>query len=129
MVAGPRTGVACQRQHWTSHKPQCRALAQREVASIVKRWTDDQLRRIVLCAPEPSDIPLLPKLTALTWTNRVRHSKLHLTTLVTRATLLAEGRPVPGESKETLLRLLKRAATELPWPDSPAGHRTCLISK
>jgi hypothetical protein len=31
------------------------------------------------------------------------------------------GRPAPGDTKEGLIRLLKRAVTELPWPKLPGG--------
>jgi hypothetical protein len=41
--------------------------------------------------------------------------------LIGRATLLQMGQPLPGDTKETLIRLLKRAVTELPWPELPLG--------
>jgi tetratricopeptide (TPR) repeat protein len=41
--------------------------------------------------------------------------------LNSRAASLDEGQPAPGDTKETVLRLLKRATTDLPWPKLPAG--------
>jgi hypothetical protein len=110
--------VACQRQHWSSHKRQCRALAQVEYDSIFVRHPEGELKRI-LTAPDPSELPLLLKLSATTWTTRPRSCHMHVNSLNTRATLLNNGRPVPGDTKEGLIRLLKRATTELPWPELP----------
>jgi hypothetical protein len=64
------------------------------------------------------DPPLLPKLSALSWTCRPGSSALHIGILNCRAMLELE-RPVRGDTAETLTRLLKRAAMELPWPDLP----------
>jgi hypothetical protein len=44
---------------------------------------------------------------------------LHVASLMARAAFLDEGRPAPGDTKETLIRLLKRAVTEVPWPELP----------
>jgi hypothetical protein len=64
---------------------------------------------------------LLPKLSAITWTTRASFKGLHILSLKSRADLIGEGRPAPGDTKETLIRLLKRATTELPWPELPGG--------
>jgi hypothetical protein len=32
-----------------------------------------------------------------------------------------QGRPVPGDTKEILATLLKRAASKIPWPELPGG--------
>jgi hypothetical protein len=114
------TGVACQRQHWTSHKRQCRVMANAEFVSNFGLHAIDATLRM-LNDPVPSDFPLLLKLSAITWTTRPDSSGLHFASLKTRALLLDKRRPVPGDTKETLLRLLKRAVTELPWPELPQG--------
>jgi hypothetical protein len=95
--------VACQRQHWTSHKRQCRELADAELQSIFSRMKHNRMIR-VLGNPSPSEAHVLPKLSAITWTIRPECSDLHMVS-----------RPAPGDTKETLVRLLKRAAAELPW--------------
>jgi hypothetical protein len=114
-----RAGVACQRQHWATHKRQCRALAREEVRSLYGRQTLEEYNRILL-QPDPSNFPLLSKISAITWTTRPLHSTLHVISLHGRAILVELGRPGPGDTRETLIRLLKRAATELPWPEVPA---------
>jgi hypothetical protein len=48
---------------------------------------------------------------------------MHIDTLVTRGILLNDGRPMPGDTQETLIRLLKRGLTELPWPELPGGTK------
>jgi hypothetical protein len=115
---GSLTGAACQRQHWTSHKRECRTLAGLELQSTFGRDTEHHFLRILL-EPRPSDIPVLPKLSAITWTLRSHHGGLHHISLSRRAALLDMGQPAPGDTKETLLRLVKRAITELPWPELP----------
>jgi hypothetical protein len=75
-----------------------------------------------LNAPEPSELALLPKLSAITWSIRPRDYPIHINSLISRSNLLLDtGPPAPGDTKETLTRLLKRAATELPWPELPEG--------
>jgi hypothetical protein len=44
---------------------------------------------------------------------------MHALTLVNRMSLVGRGRPVPGDTKEGIARLLKRAALVFPWPDLP----------
>jgi hypothetical protein len=63
---------------------------------------------------------VLPKLSAITWTIRPHIFYMHLFSLMSRGKCLELGRPAPGDTKETLIRLLRRAATELPWPELPA---------
>jgi hypothetical protein len=70
--------------------------------------------------PSPSEVPLLPKLSCITWTLRSEHGDLHIRSVLSRAALAGNGRPAPGDTKESLTRLLKRAATEVPWPELPA---------
>jgi hypothetical protein len=120
--------VACQRQHWTSHKRHCRALAQDELRSFVERRTNVEIQK-VLNNPDPSELPLFLKLSAITWT--IRHHELHLRSLVIRAAWLESGRPVAGDTKATLARLLKRATAELSWPsllgrDGSGSRRTSI---
>jgi hypothetical protein len=115
-----RTGAACQRQHWTSHKRQCRALAEAELISSFGQYTIDGMKRI-LYHPEPSELPLFPKLSAITWTTRPQHCELHIQGLIGRAILLDKGHPLTGDTKAKLIQLLKRAVTELPWPELPGG--------
>jgi hypothetical protein len=81
-----------------------------------------------MCDPDPSELPLLPKYSALTWTRRstTDTAKLHIMSLVSRADLCIEGRAAPGDTPETFIRLLKRAMTELPWPELPGGTREML---
>jgi hypothetical protein len=112
--------VACQKQHWSSHKRQCHILAHEEVLSTFRGRTQEEVSRI-LQNPDPSDLAVLCKLSALSWTARKTHADLHITTLVSRGKSLNKGRPAPGDSKSTLIRLLSRAATELPWPELPGG--------
>jgi hypothetical protein len=114
------TGVACLRQHWTSHKRLCRVLAQHELTSFSSRHTPEEINRI-WNHPEPSELPLYLKLSAILWTLRPRYKESHIISLVKRAALFENGHPAPGDTKETLLRLLKRATTELPWPELPEG--------
>jgi hypothetical protein len=116
----PRAGAACQRQRWTLHKRQCRDLAEQEFCSTFGRRTGADLGRL-LNDRDPPELPLLPKLSAITWTTRSHDSDLHVASLNCRARHLDEGRPVPGDTKEMLTRLLKRATTELPWPELPGG--------
>jgi hypothetical protein len=115
-----RTVVACQRQHWTSHKRQCRALAQDEFCSTFGRYSRAEQERI-LSDPTPSELSLVLKLSAITWTLRPLANHVHIVSLNSRASLLDEGTPVPGDTKEKLSRLLKRAVTELPWPELSGG--------
>jgi hypothetical protein len=117
---GPLTGVACQRQHWSSHKRQCRDLAHAEFLSTFHHRTRDDLERI-LRHPEPSELPLLPKLSAITWTTLPYLPEMHFLSLISRGLLMIDGRPAPGDTKEGLIRLLKRATTELAWPELPGG--------
>jgi hypothetical protein len=112
--------VACQRQHWNSHKRQCPDLAQDELISITGRFTHADLDRI-FNDPDPSELLLFPKLTALAWTLRSRDAYRLVNCLQRRATWLLEGRPVPGDTKAILAILLKRAALKLPWPELPGG--------
>jgi hypothetical protein len=107
----PRTGAACQRQHWTSHKRQCLALAEHEFASTFGHYTEDKMA-VFVNNPGPSDVQLLLKLSALSWTLRSGYAYLHFASLNGRAILLHDERPAPGDTKEGLLRLLRRAATE-----------------
>jgi hypothetical protein len=44
---------------------------------------------------------------------------LHFLSLMSRADLLDDGRPAPGDTKKGVIRLLMRAATELSWPKFP----------
>jgi hypothetical protein len=69
--------------------------------------------------PDPSELFFVLKVSALSWTTRPRWDNLHLECLEGRATLLEQGRPAPGDTKEGLIILLKGAATELPWPQLP----------
>jgi hypothetical protein len=110
--------MACQKQHWTSHKSQCRSLAFDELRSIFKCHNRSDIDRIVQ-APDPSELSLLRKLSGITWTVRPNNCKVHIVSLITRGKLLDEGRPVPGDTKGMLIRLVKRATTELPWPELP----------
>jgi hypothetical protein len=120
--ADPRTGVACQRQHWASHKRQCRALAEVEFHSCLELDTQRQLMNNV-DDPQPAIAALLTKCSAITWTLRSNpyYANQHHVSLVSRGALVESGRPAPGDTKETLTRLLKRAATEIPWPELPGG--------
>jgi hypothetical protein len=118
--AGHRAGLACQRQHWTSHKRECHIMAAQEFLSTFGDLKEGGLIKIIN-NPGPSDLPLLPKLSAITWTNRV--GDMHFGSLHGRGILLDKGCPLPGDTKETLNRLLKRAATELPWPELPGDTR------
>jgi hypothetical protein len=124
---GPRTGAACQRQHWASHKRQCRALAREEYISAFGHRTDQEVNRI-LHTPDPSELPLIPKLSAITWTMGPLHGLVHITTLISRANLLGTTRPAPGDTQEGLVRLLKRATTELPWPELPGGTQQLIFA-
>jgi hypothetical protein len=67
----------------------------------------------------PSDRRLLLKLSAITWTIRPEVHRQHLACLKTRAFLVLSGQPAPGDTKEVLIRLFKRATSELPWPALP----------
>jgi hypothetical protein len=125
-MAGPATGVACQRQHWASHKRQCRALAEDEYRSTFHRRPSEELQRIIN-VPGPSDIPLLLKFSAITWTIRPGFCEMHVASLNTRSAMLNKGRPAPGDTKEGLVRLLKRAVTELSWSEIPG--RTDMVFK
>jgi hypothetical protein len=120
--------VACQRQHWTSHKRQCPVFAQDEFLSTFgscgKNWLIEVLDTGL--DPAPSDLALLPKLSALTWTARLQHGHLDVVSLNTRVTYMSGGRPAPGDTRETLIRLLKRAVTDLSWPELPDGTRRVL---
>jgi hypothetical protein len=114
------TGVACQREHWTSHKRVCSALAHDEFGSTFARPPYDMLERI-LNQPGPSECLLLPKLSAITWTIGLHN--VHFASLARRVSLLQLERPAPGDTKEGLIRLLKRAATVIPWSNlSKAAH-------
>jgi hypothetical protein len=75
--------------------------------STFGRYTEAEMERI-LNDPDASELALLSKLSALAWTMRGDHSQYYLLTLKARAGLLGEERPVPGDTKELLLRLLKR---------------------
>jgi hypothetical protein len=119
-VAGLCTGVACQRQHWTLHKHQCRHLAEAEYHSIIERRSEDEIQRM-FDNPQPSDYSLLLKLSAISWTLRPHLNIMHVISLRRRAALLEVWRPAPGDTKEKVVCLLKRAATELSWPELPAG--------
>jgi hypothetical protein len=119
-VADPPTGVACQRQHWSSHKRECKVLAEAELRSTFGHHTVSDIKRL-LSYPDPSELRLLPKLSAVTWTTRPEYSGVHTSSLISRADLLGMGRPAPGDTKEGLIRLLKRAVMELPWPELPGG--------
>jgi hypothetical protein len=116
--------VACQRQHWTSHKRQCRALAVDEFHSTFESDTETQLTRIVF-DPQPASVALLSKCSAITWTLRSTsyYANLHHASLISRGVLVEKGRPAPGDTKDTLTRLLKRAVTEIPWPELPGGTK------
>jgi hypothetical protein len=116
----PRTGVACQRQHWSSHKRQCRALAEHEYISTFECLKHEDLARI-LDTPDSSELPILLKFSAITWTTRSLYGDVHIITLITRSKLLITEQPVPGDTEGGLTRLLKRALTELPWPELPEG--------
>jgi hypothetical protein len=120
-VSAPRAGAVCQKQHWPSHKRQCRDLAHAELRSIRERHTTRGLNRI-LKDPDVSELPFLLKLSAITWIVRPHrdYSNWHLCTLIIRKALLEQRRPAPGDSEELLVRLLKRATRELPWPQLPA---------
>jgi hypothetical protein len=117
---GPRTGVACQRQHWSSHKRQCRALAEDEYLSTYGHRTREWMLQL-LDDPDPSGLPLLPKLSAITWTLRPDLCYLHFQSLVGRALCIGRERPAPSDTKEKLVRLFKRAAPEIPWLELPGG--------
>jgi hypothetical protein len=71
--------------------------------------------------PKPSNIPLLLKLSAISWTTRPVYFDMHFLSLVSRATLLDKKGPALGDTKERLLGLLKRAASETPWSEPPEG--------
>jgi hypothetical protein len=88
--------------------------------SIVGRYGPADFDRIMY-SPDPSELPLLLKVSAITWTSRPLSDELHIVCLNTRARYLTKGRPAPGDTKETLTRLLKRAVTELAWPELPQG--------
>jgi hypothetical protein len=102
------------------HKRQCRDLAQLTVASIFKRHTLDKVLQMMI-NPNPSELPFLLKLSATTWTTRDINEGLHFRCLESRATFLRRGQPAPGDTEEGLIRLLKRATTELTWPELPEG--------
>jgi hypothetical protein len=72
-----------------------------------------------MLARDPSNVPLLLKLSALTWT--ARPEKLHVLSICCRASLVDKGRPAPGDTQERVNQLLKRAVTEIPWPELPGG--------
>jgi hypothetical protein len=80
-----------------------------------RRHTDEEVNRVLL-NPDPSEVPLLLKLSAISWTDGVNPG-LHIMTVCTRA--VQDGRPARGDTKETLMPLLKRAVTELPRPELP----------
>jgi hypothetical protein len=46
VVLAVKSGVACQRQHWPSHKRQCRALADAELGVIFQRCTYYRVHKI-----------------------------------------------------------------------------------
>jgi hypothetical protein len=122
-IPGHWTGVACQRQHWTSHKRQCRILAEDELRSSFGQYDGDELQRL-LTDPDPSERQLLPKFSAITWTLCPSFYGVHVLSLVRRAYLLPTGpllpgSPAPGDNKERLIGLFKRAAMEPPWPELP----------
>jgi hypothetical protein len=48
---------------------------------------------------------------------------LHINSLISRGVRLANGQPAPGDTKERLIRLIKRATSELPWPELPGGTK------
>jgi hypothetical protein len=112
--------VTCQRQHWASHKRQCRVLAEIEYVSTFRHRSRTE-RNTILQDPDPSELSLLLKLSAIAWTIRSKLGHVHVISLNTRGLLLERGRPAPGDTKEGLIRLLKRALTELPWPELPGG--------
>jgi hypothetical protein len=101
-------------------KRQCRDLAQAELMSTLNRHTDLEIDGTLLDCP-PSKVPLLMKLSTITWTSRRRYSDLHFASLISRVDLMIKGRPAPGDIKEKLVPLFKRAAAELPWPELPGG--------
>jgi hypothetical protein len=101
-------------------KRQCRALARAEFHSIIMRHPRSEMIRI-LNDPDASELPLLLKLSAITWTIRPEDSNVHYCSLLSRAVLLEKERPAAaGDTKEKLVCLLKRAVTELSWPELPA---------
>jgi hypothetical protein len=104
------------------HKRQCRALAEAEFLSTFGHCTQGVMERL-LHGLEPSSHAQLLKLSAITWTLRHQHPDKHIVSLNSRAILIDKGRPAPGDTKEKLIHLLKRATTELPWPPLPQGLR------
>jgi hypothetical protein len=111
----PGTGAARQRQHWPSHKRQCRALAAAEFRSTRGRYTSQG----TLEGSEPSDGATLLKLSATVWTLRDVSTVSHVASLRRRAVLLWDGRPVPGGTEEKLVGPFKRVVTETPRPELP----------
>jgi hypothetical protein len=97
------------------HKRQRRALAEDEIRSIFDRTGEREMSRIWK-HPEPSNLPLLLKFSAISWTTRPDNYDWHFRTLVSRAALLEKAGPALGDTKERLLGLLKRAALEAPTP-------------
>jgi hypothetical protein len=102
------------------HTRQCRTLARHEFNSICRQYTSQSEIHRFLTRPHPSELPKSLKLSAITWTMRPVNGWMHVFSLASRALLLETG-PAPGDTKELLIRLLKRASTELPWPELPGG--------
>jgi hypothetical protein len=88
--------------------------------SAFKHYGTEEVLRIIE-DPDPSELTLLLKFSALAWTLRSKSgtAKLHIVSLLSRAEMCIKGRFAPGDTKEALIRLLKRAMTELPWPELP----------
>jgi hypothetical protein len=102
------------------HKRQCRELAQDEIRSIFDRMGEQEMSRICQY-PKPSNLPLLLKLSAISWTTRPAFYDIHFVSLLGRATLLNKEGPSLSDTQERLLSLLKRAASEAPWSEPPEG--------
>jgi hypothetical protein len=85
-----------------------------------RRYSREEFFRI-MTDPDPSELPLLLKVSAISWTTRPTCNDWHFISVIHRATSIIKGRPAPGDTKETLLRLLKRATSELAWPELPKG--------